>query len=292
MGKGTGVLQNVLLATDLQADSRGVLEVGGTIAAEVGTGVHLYHVVEEGDGVRGTARTALLEKRSAHARRALDVQAERLEAMGAAVASVARARGGPAHRKILERAERMGSGLIVLGSHTREGSGNRLGSTADRVLRASPVPCLIVRGEARVPCRRVAVLTDFSRTARDAVRLAIAWLPAFGESGHAPSVDLVHAGDAHLHALDPGVGGLLEAELDAERERIRKRADGSVEVSTRLLWGHPAEAVMDAADGGGYDLLVVGTHGRGPLVRALVGSVALALAQGAPCPVLVVPPAS
>ncbi|HUG42377.1 MAG TPA: universal stress protein [Longimicrobiales bacterium] len=292
MARRTGAIRNILVATDLQADSRAGVEMAGAIAAAAGARVHLFHVLEDAADARGSARAALLEQRAADARRALDVQAQTLKDAGVRVGSVARAKGGPAHRKILARLERTEADLVVLGSHSREGPGRRLGSTADRVLRTSPVPCLVVRGESRSAFRRVAALVDFSRVSRNTLRLAVDWLPVFPGAGQQPALEIVHVGDGQLRALDPTVEGLLASQLERERETARKRAEGA-RLSTRLLWGrHPAAEVMAAAADGAYDLIVVGTHGRGPLVRALIGSVALALAQSAPCPVLVVPPGS
>jgi nucleotide-binding universal stress UspA family protein len=53
-----------------------------------------------------------------------------------------------------------------------------------------------------------------------------------------------------------------------------------------LLVGSPAPVLADAAHAGGFDLLVVGSRGRGAS-RALLGSVASRLARGAGMPVLI-----
>lgn len=58
-------------------------------------------------------------------------------------------------------------------------------------------------------------------------------------------------------------------------------------VTAHLAQGRPAEALVNAA--AGADLLVVGTHGRGPLAGAVLGSVSAACAAHARCPVMVVP---
>ena len=51
--------------------------------------------------------------------------------------------------------------------------------------------------------------------------------------------------------------------------------------------GRPAEAVNAYALAQSIDLIVVGTHGRRGLERAVIGSVAEDLVRSAPCPVLV-----
>jgi len=52
--------------------------------------------------------------------------------------------------------------------------------------------------------------------------------------------------------------------------------------------GDPASAIIEHATRGGYDLLVLGTHGRSGLAHAVLGSVAEKVVRRAPCPVLTV----
>jgi nucleotide-binding universal stress UspA family protein len=66
----------------------------------------------------------------------------------------------------------------------------------------------------------------------------------------------------------------------AERIAIRP-------VRYALVPGHPAEEILRFAAEGGFDAVVMGTHGRGDLERLRFGSVAEAVVRGASCPVLV-----
>jgi nucleotide-binding universal stress UspA family protein len=50
----------------------------------------------------------------------------------------------------------------------------------------------------------------------------------------------------------------------------------------------PAQEICAAAEQVGADLIVVGTHGRGAIGRALLGSVALDVIRSSPVPVLTV----
>lgn len=75
--------------------------------------------------------------------------------------------------------------------------------------------------------------------------------------------------------------------LDQWRERARA---AGVEADTRTAFGATPPAICAAADEVGADLIVLGTHGRGGLSHALLGSVAERVVRRAPCPVLTVRP--
>jgi nucleotide-binding universal stress UspA family protein len=50
----------------------------------------------------------------------------------------------------------------------------------------------------------------------------------------------------------------------------------------------PAQAIVDYATDSQINLIVVGTHGRRPVARFFIGSVAERIGRMAPCPVLIV----
>ncbi len=56
-----------------------------------------------------------------------------------------------------------------------------------------------------------------------------------------------------------------------------------------LIWeGDPGESIIEAATAERVDMIIVGSHGRGGVGRALIGSVSDHVVRHAPCPVLVV----
>jgi nucleotide-binding universal stress UspA family protein len=81
---------------------------------------------------------------------------------------------------------------------------------------------------------------------------------------------------------------LAAARITVARARRAVLEAGGPEPETDWLDGDPAKTIVSAARHGGYDLIVVGTRGRGRLRSALLGSVANAVAAGAGRPVLVV----
>ncbi len=105
---------------------------------------------------------------------------------------------------------------------------------------------------------------------------------------------------AFIHVIDPALvnaadTGIQPAALAASakedarqvigefRKRITKRS-GVLEF-TEI--GNPASEIVKAAKDWPADLIVIGSHGRGGLTRALMGSVAEGVMRQAPCPVLV-----
>ena len=97
----------------------------------------------------------------------------------------------------------------------------------------------------------------------------------------------------------PSNYGFLPMVPPPERVELDVRADlaGTVmgvlgprracRVERRVVEGHPARALVEAADGA--MVLVVGRRGHGGLVGLLLGSVARACSEHAACPVVIVP---
>jgi nucleotide-binding universal stress UspA family protein len=90
-----------------------------------------------------------------------------------------------------------------------------------------------------------------------------------------------------LHGAPPAVHSARHLEL----ERIVAAARAAGAIAEELLWeGDPGETILDAARAEGADLIVVGTHGRGPVGRIFLGSVSDHVVRHARCPVTVVRP--
>ena len=81
---------------------------------------------------------------------------------------------------------------------------------------------------------------------------------------------------------------------DAERELIAAHNDArwsrhdGVAIEAVLKSGDPRDVVVETAKELGCDLIVIGTHGRRGIARALLGSVAESVLRTAPVPVLAI----
>lgn len=80
---------------------------------------------------------------------------------------------------------------------------------------------------------------------------------------------------------------LIRKEGRSYLEEIEKLGkEMGVNVSTKLVDGHPAEEILKEARED--DLIVIGSKGRTALDRLLMGSVAENVVRHAPCPVMIV----
>lgn len=88
-----------------------------------------------------------------------------------------------------------------------------------------------------------------------------------------------------LHVIPPVTD---PSTAEGLRAIVAELAPG-VAVESQVVSGVPARQIVKYARGHGVDLIVMGTHGRTGVSRALLGSVAEAVVRRAPCRVLTVP---
>jgi nucleotide-binding universal stress UspA family protein len=91
-------------------------------------------------------------------------------------------------------------------------------------------------------------------------------------------------------------GGRFRARVDQVRDRRQAAAQELVQRGRRegipvtfLVWeGEPGESILEAANAERADMIILGSHGRGPLGRLLLGSVSQHVVRLAAVPVVVV----
>ena len=74
-------------------------------------------------------------------------------------------------------------------------------------------------------------------------------------------------------------------------DMLRKAADAlpeDVSVTTLLVEGPPAKALIERARSGAFDLIVMGSHGHGRLHQSLLGCVSQKVLHASPIPVLLI----
>lgn len=151
-----------------------------------------------------------------------------------------------------------------------------------------------MRDQLVEPTGRIVVGVDGSACSEAALRWAMAHAQQAGASVEAVAAwqypEMYGYSWGYLPSVPDGGNFAASAEkvLEEAVERVKEQIGSSTEVVTRVVEGHAAQVLMDAARGA--RLLVVGTRGHGTFAGLLLGSVSQHCVQHAPCPVVVVPP--
>jgi nucleotide-binding universal stress UspA family protein len=292
----SSTLRKVLLATDLSARGDRALDRAVALAAEHQAHLTVLHVFEElnessltyGGQFEPSWRAPPDAVEIAKARIREGLQADVREVVDRATVRVEE--GEPA--EVIERvAIEEGIDLIVTGI-AREGPfASRpvvLGRTVERLLRRMPVPVLIVRNRPRGPHQHIVVMTDFSEPSAHALQVALNFFPQ-------QTLHLLHAFDVPYPGAVSDPQRHVESFRHVHQEELARFLDSMVlpdDARRRLVplveVGQPAQLVREYVRDRGADLVVLGTHGRGAVLEALLGSTAKKILTALPCDALVV----
>jgi nucleotide-binding universal stress UspA family protein len=143
----------ILLAIDSSEDAALAVSTAADIAQKSDSELHVVYVgpsleyVGMGHPEIGDIPAPTQEQLSAEARQLLDAEVEQVKAAGGTVAQAHLGVGAP-DREIVELAENLSAGLVVMGSRGRGGIRRALmGSVSDSVVRHAHCPVLVVRTE-------------------------------------------------------------------------------------------------------------------------------------------------
>jgi nucleotide-binding universal stress UspA family protein len=143
-----------------------------------------------------------------------------------------------------------------------------------------------------ITLKAILVPTDFSEPSASALKYTRAFAEQFDSAIHllhvledpfvyAPTSEGYMVPPNLIEEMEAGARERLEASLTAE-ERARFKAQ------LVLKHGSPFVEIVRYARENDVDMIVMGTHGRGPIAHMLLGSVAEKVVRKATCPVLTV----
>jgi len=286
----------LLAATDLSAPARHAAERAALVAHEIGASLDVLHVISVSpvDRLRRLLSEAPADLETAvfdDARGEIGRLAHHLRA-SRDITVTGDVLTGNLLATINERAADPDVRLLVLGA--RGASFMRhlmLGSTAERLVRKSVRPLLVVKQPPHEPYRKALVAVDFSPLSLPALELARAV---------APSAQLIV-----LHAYTIPfeerlrTAGVRSETLDLYRTIARRQAQRDMDVllaaarslpgtvTPLLLEGDPAGRIVEQEQEWDCDLVVLGRQGESPFEEALLGSVTKHVLQESQSDVLV-----
>ncbi len=182
---------------------------------------------------------------------------------------------GPCADQIRSFAAHNGSDAIVIGTHGRTGLSRAvLGSVAQAIMRHSNLPVVSVHEDDQMRTGPIAVAMDSSPAAQAALEVGI----AIAAARKMKSLIVYVCNAAPIPAA---VNVLLERAAEVARNH-------GIATQVVVRDGDAADQLLAAAEEDDCCMMVMGTHGRSPLVRFVVGSVAMSVVERAHIPVVTV----
>ncbi|QRM35909.1 universal stress protein [Microvirga sp. VF16] len=281
---------HILAATDFSTRSQRALRRAGLLARDSGAELTLVHVVDDDQPPDLVA----LQRREAE--RILSEQISAIAELSVLPSRALVVEGDP-FDGILRAAASTGADLIVMGAHRKQLLRDIfVGTTIERVIRTGPFPVLMVNKEMDQPYRTALAPVDMSEPSVNAIRT--------GRALGLPS----GARLALVHAFQPMAkgkmfyAGLSRDAIDGyvadERQRAAKELIAFLEAnllddrgrSMSIEEGAPFEVISKATEQSKPDVLIIGTHGRTGIAKALLGSVTEEVLRSLDVDILAVPP--
>jgi nucleotide-binding universal stress UspA family protein len=285
----------VLVATDGSQSGRNAVLLVRSLAWPLNTRVRLLQIFPPVPSLVAISGDRELDLDDAHERNVVAELAAPLYREGLVV-DEEYIRGDGVANLIVQDAGGWDADVIVTGSRGHGALATLLlGSVAAAVSERAPCPILVAR---RATCSRILFAEDGSDGAFEARSVLAKWpifkgmqlkvvsvahvdrplrsgitAAVFEDARQAQADDLMEARAAHEHLAKDSAEQLRLAGLLAQAE---------------LHTGDAATEIVAAAQSWNADLIVVGSRGRSPVARALLGSVARSVLLNAKCSVLVV----
>ena len=209
---------------------------------------------------------------------------------------------GRPFEEICRLAQEIDIDLIVIATRGNTGLKHLvLGSTAERVVRYSPCPVLVVRGsdskkksaQQLATFRKILVPVDFSDCSMKGIGYAKALASEFKAKLillHSIALQYYVASDEYArYDLPLLLEQIDEAATQQMRDLVQQTDWNGVEVETSIQIGHAGQQICAEASDHKADLIAISTHGRTGFEHVLLGSAAEYVVRHASCPVLVVP---
>ncbi len=296
--------RHLLVPIDGSAFSASALPLAAALARRVDAEVHLVLVHDPsafipfaaGEVAVPVYDAELVKEQRAIDQRALEAEAAKIAAMGARVS--VKLLEGTTIEALVEHGAAIGADLTVMTTHGRGGFARvRLGSTATAYLERATTPVLLVHGSTTetpaLPTGTVLVPLDGSALAESVLPHARTFAEAIGASLALIAVSVPHAMPMAPFGTELLADtGAMDAELQGREDYLTRiqatcAAGTTTHAVTDLSVGR---AILDEATRIGSGAIAIATHGRGGLMRMIMGSVADEIVRHADRPVLVYRP--
>jgi nucleotide-binding universal stress UspA family protein len=275
------LFKKIIVPLDGSEIAEAILPLVEEIARHTGAEIVLVTAVQQVGAWDAALTLQVLDREDASAAAYLGERAKKLA--GKKRSSVVR---GDAAEAILRAAAEESADLIAISTHGRSGLARWLfGSTAAKLLEAAAVPVLFLRpksgedkGAPGPVVRKILVPLDRSDTAMSILHTVEEFARVMGASLVLFHSVMPIAAYPGFEAQSTAAATVLD-EMQAQARQILTRAmedakSRGVEATMVVALDSAVSGILRAADDQKVDLIAIGTHGRGGIGRAVLGSVA------------------
>ncbi|MFI8741812.1 universal stress protein [Stutzerimonas zhaodongensis] len=262
------MVQHILVAHDLSPDADLALGRAAQLARQTGARLSVLHVLAGNPGAA--------EQRNAQSYLQTTLERHGLAQLQPWI------RKGRAAEEILTQAAGLEIDLLVMGRHHRQSPQGFAGTTLEQVLQNCPAPLLLAVAPAAPYSQALAAL-DYSSCANRALQAAWQLLPAASDLTalniyEMPDLDQPSEPDL---ALQRELFDQLLSDLQAGLDNSSARLHSSLRHGERNSCLDSAIAALQP------QLLALGSHSRGEISNALLGSLTRQYLDLPPCDVLI-----
>ncbi len=292
-------INRILVPVDLSVDSQDTVRYGIAWAERCGAELHVLHVVPDPArqswtvDVVGLNLPEITRNWKSYAQKQLEQFVEPLPMTAGRMRLAVQV--GRAGEEIVAYAAALGIDMIVMAPR-QHGAVARvaLGSVAKYVIRMAPCPVITTPPDVKMPrwlgaVRTVLVPTDLGDNSRVLFSHAGKLAMELGAPVRVIHV-VVPPWEREPTSVPPTVIMQMEQLTGTRPDQPAMVSDTAGQVRSTIRVGDPSQTVLSYADEVQADLIVMTTHGRHPLARMVLGSVAQKVMQKSPCPVLTLNP--
>ena len=282
-------MRNILLATDLAANSDRAMERALKIAKETGAKLHIVHVLP---GYKAKKLSSSLREDTEDLIKGYVYDYKDSEGLNITINAL---QGSEVYAEILGYAKKIKADLIVMGMHGKTKIRDLfVGTTLERVVRKGVWPVLMVKNKPTGgPYQSIVAGADFAPGSRAALRVAMEIAPkAVFHVVHVFEIPY-YAETAYYYVeakalVEENQQKMLNAFLKTETSHFKKEHGGaSTRLSGKLVQGPVYDTLVQQAKNAKADVVALGAHGRMGVMPGKLGGAAEDILANPPCDVLV-----
>jgi len=284
----SGMYRKILVPLDGSELAELALPYAEEMAGRFGSKLTLLHVSQSAEDPREHLYQSYFEKVSANIRSSAERYLTK-DNEGIIHIITKTLTGHPAEQ-IVDYSEREVVDLIIMATHGRSGVRRwTLGSVADKVIRGTKQPVLLIRAGSPRPRELERSMLNRILVPLDGSEISEAIIPYVEELSRRLDSELflIVVEDADFCIAPEDVGGVAKDYLENISNQLGLKG---INTKINVRSGIAAEKIIDFADEIGADAIAMGTHGRSGVRRWIFGSVASKVLHEATLPLLIVRP--